>query len=153
MFQSLSRILEVITQVVSSLELKVTGDHSFECCRYLHMPPSDQRTQVPRIIRFFFTIVADIYEYFFNFQKMRKRKHPSDEEMHVKEKLKRLCYKNFDEVFREVSEDDLRREKQLALYTLLLHEALKCQDEEQLDMLSDHLSSFLQFIVSILKLF
>lgn len=82
-------------------------------------------------------------------QKARKRKNTDDEDSEVKEKLKKLCYKNFDEVFRSISSDCLHREKQLALYTLLLHEALKSRDEKHLKLLSDHLTEFISFVVSL----
>lgn len=60
----------------------------------------------------------------------------------------KLCYKNYNEVFRTVAENSKQYEKKLALYTLLLHEALKSDDKNRLELLCVHLLDFVQFAVS-----
>jgi hypothetical protein len=61
----------------------------------------------------------------------------------VVKKLQKMCYENFDDLFKR----DDNRSKQLALFTLLLNEALQSEDTEHVQQLSPHLVEFIAFVV------
>lgn len=79
------------------------------------------------------------------FQKIRKRKH---EQSDVADKLEKLCYENFDEIFYSSPENEGQGEKQLALFTILLRQALKDNDEKHLKLLLDRLPHYIEMSVS-----
>lgn len=87
-----------------------------------------------------------IYHLFYGlFQKFRKRRL---EESDVTNKLQNLCFEHFDEIFSSSPENDDRGEKQLALFTLLLRQALTDKNEEHLELLLNRLPHYIETCVS-----